>query len=246
MNIDEQDGIENEPEYSYGPNVHTVPNSYFKNGHAILFQPGIYFVGDLTPLLELEEIQWIEEKLSLGYDGKMELEDERAFAVWATLGSTAWHLDESRRQYCLSRPLIGIIKIRELEIDTRMKQGQVVSFPDLFECSCLDGEVEVSGKHDDFQKIRILNFGERVKFTLYEFNTCEGMRQKSEPRIKPVTKWRNQTQETTDPLDKFGLGVARFLNEVGLDPQGLDKKTIKAFSDMFEGALPFYADADKD
>ena len=103
MKIEEQDGIENEnePDYSDGPNVPFGTYSYFKNGHAVLFEPGDYFVGDLIPLLELDEIKWIEEKLSLGYEGKMELGDTRPIAVWATLGSTAWHLDDSRRKYCL-------------------------------------------------------------------------------------------------------------------------------------------------
>ena len=261
MLVDEPDGIENVMGSQHSPadngvdqsntwEQYIVDSSYYKfvtpNGRPVSFEPGIYFVGDITPLLPLDDIAWIQEQVSTGHEGQMELGDGRKIAVWATFGSTYRHLDESNREYFLSRPLIGIIEI-ELEINTNMDQGQVDYYKSPFECSCREGEVpEGTGVDDTYQKIRILKFGEIVKFTLYEYNTCEGMRQQSEPRIENIMKWRNKKQKTTGPIDKFGLGVARFFNEIGLDPNELDEESKKNLVDMFKRALPFYVHTGKD
>ena len=202
MSIDESDGLDEWEGDMISHAVHGSQNdehdrkNYFnfvhQRGPNEVLKAGDYFVGDLTPMLTESEMSVVSSRLN-HHGGYIELDGDRSVVVWPTIVTRGRHLDDSNREYLLGHYLIGTIRLphkpphdaEKWKLDQYAKMlsntrwGQVIHYEEEFSCSCYEGEVPLanSGGSTDqiYEKIRILNFGEQVKFTLYEYNTVEGM-----------------------------------------------------------------------
>ena len=212
-------------------------NHLHQNGPDVVLKAGDYFVGDINPISTHDESEaltgWMEE----GERGLIRLNNNLEVVVWPTIATKRRHLDDKGKQYFLGHFLIGIIKLPDKPPDDSEKwrldlyaqvlsktmQGQIVHYEKEFSCSCYDGKVSSADSLDlgdkEKDKIRILNFGEQVRFTLSEHSTCEDMELYDDPKIKKIPRWRDENfDKPDDPLGNSVNFIAKVIHNLGMDP----------------------------
>ena len=88
---------------------------------------------------------------------------------------------------------------------------------------------DLAVENQEYDKIRILNFGEKVKFTLYTYRTVEGMELYSDKDFGEI------------PNKRFL--VVKVINQLGLDVNEMDIEKLKRLIGMIGTEISRYTDA---
>ena len=230
-----------------------------QNGKDVVLGAGDYFVGDISPMLEDGDKSELMSLYKNGHDGSIQLRDKFTVVLWATLDTRGMHFDDANRQYILGSYFIGIFRLPPKpqlgaeqwqveyydEVMAKTRYGQVIHYEKDFSCSCYDGKIPLA-KSGEFDKTRILHFGEKVEFILHQYRTCEGMILFSD-QINKRRIWRNTTREKHgDILGNFGLFCAKVANAIGLDPNAMDEDKKENLFNMIEKEFSRYVETNKD
>jgi hypothetical protein len=219
-----------------------------QNGRIEVLEAGDYFVGDINFILTTDESDALTGWMNDGERGLIQLRNGLKVVVWPTLATKRRHLDDEGREYLLGHYQIGIIKLPDkpredsekwqfdhyAQVLSKTMQGQIVHYEKEFSCSCYDGKVELDNGSNlivgdqEYNKIRILNFGEQVRFTLSEHRTCEDMEIYSDPKTEKIPRWCDKNFDKPD--DPLGNGVnffAKIVHRIGFDPTEKDIEKLK-------------------
>jgi len=165
----------------------------------VYLKHGMYFVGDVCLVLTDHEKEDLFSQLAVlnkhgeRTEGKIELKSRRTLVVFHTLGTIGQHFDEEGKPYIFFSGILGIVE-DTFTNDVLSMKGQLFRFDNEFSCYCHEGWIPDLKKSIGY-RTRIVQFGERVKFILHNYETNRHMHLVSDGRYKKKILWQDENHQ---------------------------------------------------